>query len=236
MRVRNWLSSLASCFRFKFNRHFRRRELSIRTRLRQAAVVTASLIVTIPAAASDDKLFDEPGPSFAGGQGGVQIVTTDINGDGNADIAELDADDNLTVFLGDSSGEFEAQPTLFVANNTHAIDTSDLDGDGNGDLLVLSDRGDVTAYLGQNDGTLTQSDFLNSGTQAFGNTFVVADFNGDGFDDVATGHYEFDSGLNTSFGSIQIALGNGDGTSSPLFSCCLPAISRSKPTSIATQQ
>lgn len=84
---------------------------------------------------------------------------------------------------------FFTPPTYAGSGN---LFVADFNGDGKPDLLSV----DGTLQLGKGDGTFT------SGTAVTGTPLAVADFNGDGKPDI----------LEQGLGTLQVLLGNGDGT------------------------
>ena len=126
----------------------------------------------------------------------------------------------LELYLGNGDGTFGAATMPPVADNINQpsfgstlgqIVLADMNGDGKPDLITLGtttngDQGELAISLGNGDGTFktpTILDFGDGSTLGYG--LAVADFNGDGKQDVAvTG---FDPPIDTG-----IFNGNGDGT------------------------
>jgi hypothetical protein len=134
-------------------------------------------------------------------------VVADFNGDGDADLAVTNRDDNTVgTLLGNGDGTFQAHVTYTVGNSPAALAAVDLNGDGNVDL-VATNRSDntVSVLLGNGDGT-----FPPQVTYAVGNSpmaVVAADLNGDGNVDLAV--------ANANDNNVSLLLGNGDGTLQP---------------------
>jgi hypothetical protein len=126
-----------------------------------------------------------------------KILLADFNRDGNTDIALGCSDGGintagtgfignggLVIILGNGDGSFQ-DPVFYSTGDVASIATGDFNNDGLLDI-VLTDRAqqNVIFFLGNGDGTFTQeSTTITTVGPAHG--VVVADFNGDGFDDVA---------------------------------------------------
>jgi Bacterial Ig-like domain (group 3)/FG-GAP-like repeat/Domain of unknown function DUF11 len=133
-----------------------------------------------------------------------EVVVGDFNGDGDADVAVANRDDNtLSVLLGNGDGTFQTQVTYAVGNSPAALVAADLNGDGNVDLVVANGSDNtLSVLLGNGDGT-----FQAQATYAVGNSpaaLVAADLNGDGNVDLVA--------ANGSDNTLSVLLGNGDGT------------------------
>jgi len=136
------------------------------------------------------------------------IAVADFNSDGVADLAVTNEGDNtVSVFLGDGMGNFSAArgmpPT--VGAEPFAVAVADFNGDGIADLVVTNyGDGTVSVLLGNGDGTFSAAPGMPPavGVQPYG--VAVADFNGDGFADLAVAN----GGSNT----VSVLLGNGNGT------------------------
>ena len=130
------------------------------------------------------------------------IVVADFNGDGKLDLAVSNHDNNtVAVFLNDGSGRFGLPivTTVAVADNLGPLAVGDFNEDGKADLVVSTFLApQATILLGNGDGTFRQqpaipSSFLHA---------KVADFNGDGHQDLVFG----------GIGFISVLMGKGDGT------------------------
>jgi hypothetical protein len=143
--------------------------------------------------------------------GGVPqaIAITDLNNDGLPDIALAGgAHEAISILLNDKSvpGTF-GLPTVIPLNGLGdpvAIVAGDLNHDGNADLAVVSSGFNVPAVnvlLGNGDGTFRPT--VAYGGPQFAETVAIADFSGDGNQDLVVGSFD---------GPLQVYAGNGDGT------------------------
>ena len=158
----------------------------------------------------------QPTREFEVGRGMTEIAVGDFNRDGRKDLAI--AGDNARVYLlhGNGDGTFTQQPTLTLINdgtpNTGVdgtdIDVADFNRDGIEDLVVaIALNGSRTAILiGNGDGTFRPPLILTDPNINVPQYQAVADFNGDGFLDLALSMGVGIQGL------MNIRNGNGDGT------------------------
>jgi len=163
----------------------------------------------------------QPAVTYAtGGYNAYSLAVADVNGDGIPDIVvanecavESCTNGSVSVLLGSASGTFQpavSYPT--VGQNTYSVAIGDVNGDGKPDLVVANQcvsssnctNGSVNVLLGNGDGTFQSA--LSTSTPFpldFPAPLALADFNGDGHLDVASGS-----------GDVLL-LGNGDGTFQP---------------------
>jgi len=132
------------------------------------------------------------------------IGTGDFNGDGLDDI--LWQNDNGTVrdWLGQADGSFVGNiDHVNIVTDWHAIGTGDFNGDGMSDVLWRNANGTIREWLGQSDGTfIGNTDHVNFVPAAGAHVVGIADYNGDGIDDL----------LWSNNGTITNSLGQPDGS------------------------
>jgi hypothetical protein len=149
----------------------------------------------------------------------TRAVVKDINNDGKLDVVTNGAFNNVNVLLGNGAGGFAESVSYPVGLPSTGLASADFNNDGELDLAVLSVRPmkiDVSILLGDGMGgfnaptsysvAVTTGDNFQHVTPE---SFVVADFNGDGKPDVAVGYY-FSSGANFST-NVAALLNNGSG-------------------------
>jgi len=134
------------------------------------------------------------------------VAVADLNSDGIPDVI-IWGSPGLGSAIGNGDGTFQAP--VYYSNCANScpvgpITVGDLNGDGKLDM-VQQDSSGVDVFLGNGDGTF-QAYTHYAGLNGPG-SIALADVNGDGnLDVVATG---------TSYATVSILLGNGDGTLRP---------------------
>jgi hypothetical protein len=147
------------------------------------------------------------------GPGISEIAVGDFNRDGNRDLAISGDSAQLYRLYGIGDGAFVRQPTLTLIADTFAVDGSDVDvADFNGDaiqdlVVAIATNGSRTAVLlGDGNGAFGQPLILADPGLNVPQYVAVADYNLDGFQDLAMALANGNSGL------MQIRNGNGNGT------------------------
>ncbi|WP_375581368.1 VCBS repeat-containing protein [Marivirga tractuosa] len=155
---------------------------------------------------------------------GPALAVADINGDGREDFFIGSAKrEESQIWLQTESEEFELMEQALIKsdNNFEDVDAvfADVDNDGDLDLIIASGGNE---YRGDSE-YLTQRIYLNDGEGNFSEKYVfedshmtassviIADFNGDGFQDVFFGGRAVPYGYGLAPGS-KLYLNNQDGT------------------------
>jgi hypothetical protein len=155
----------------------------------------------------------QPSREIPVGRGMSEIAVGDYNRDGFKDLAIGGTQGQVYRLDGVGDGTFVQRPTLIAVEDSSFIPVTDIDiGDFNGDSIedlvaAVPHNGSRTAILiGNGDGMFRAPLVLTSPHLNLPQQQAVADYNGDGFQDLAL------SLGDGSFGLMQIRNGNGDGT------------------------
>jgi hypothetical protein len=137
------------------------------------------------------------------------VVLADINNDKKLDIVLVDGVGNVFTFYGKGTGVFSNGPAypLQTPNfgGNYSVALGDFNGDGNLDLLDTDGEATNTVSLGRGDGSFQTNQLYAYTASLVANNIVTADFNGDGFPDVAQ---SLSGGAN---GKLAINLGSSHG-------------------------
>jgi hypothetical protein len=178
------------------------------------AVTTASAETVAILLGNGDGTFSAADLIPIAGPDSQQVVVGDFNGDGKADIALLFADINeVQILLGNGDGTFAALPAIPAPNAAGFLfATADFNGDGKADLVLANyATNTLTILLGNGDGTFAASAAAPA-INGFPQAVAAGDFNADGVPDLAVAINTVQNGVP---GSVEILLGNGDGTFTP---------------------
>jgi len=147
------------------------------------------------------------------GRGMARIAVGDFNRDGIKDLAIAGDSSRLYRMYGVGDGTFVQQPTITLTADTFGVTGTDVDvADFNGDaiqdlVVVIGTNGSRTAVLiGNADGSFRPPLILTDANLSIPQHAAVADYNGDGFQDLAVGVGD------GSFGLMKMYNGNGNGT------------------------
>ena len=142
--------------------------------------------------------------NYGAGDGPNAITTTDLDGDGDMDLAVVNGfSDNVSILLNNGDGTFANPVNYSVGYGPEAITTTDFDGDGDMDLAVANYNSDnVSILLNNGDGTFGNA--VNYGVGDDPRGITSADLDGDGDMDLAVANIYSDN--------VSILLNNGDGT------------------------
>ncbi len=137
------------------------------------------------------------------------VVLADINNDKKLDIVLVDSVGDIFTFLGKGTGLFSTGPAYPLQAQTNGgnylVAVGDFNGDGTLDLLDTNGFNTGTVSLGRGDGSFQTNQINAFSTTLVANNIASADFNGDGFPDIAQ---SLSGGAN---GKIGINLGSAHG-------------------------
>lgn len=146
----------------------------------------------------------QAGVEVASGWYARGIVSLDVDGDADADIAVAHyISGTLAILINDGTGHFGSQTDIDIPGGPWALAAAEMTNDGVMDLVVgVAGTQQVAVYRGNGDGTFTPVSSRPSG----GHTWVVqcGDLNNDGNMDVTC--------ANSTSANGSVLLGNGNGT------------------------
>lgn len=153
--------------------------------------------------------------SYPVGTEPVAVLTSDLDNDGDQDLAVVDrAGGAVWILEGDGSGAFAAGVPFAVGRRPFSVATADFNGDGAPDLATADFDDDTITLLG-GDGRGSFSIIGRLALEAMARPHFVAtgDLNEDGRPDLIVSCFLYDEG-GTRIGAndVRVFLGNGAGT------------------------
>jgi hypothetical protein len=142
------------------------------------------------------------------------VLLADINNDKKLDIVLVDGGGNVFTFYGKGTGVFSTGPAYPLQTQNfggnYSVALGDFNGDGNLDLLDTDGEATNTVSLGRGDGTFQTNQLYAYSPSLVANNIVTADFNGDGFPDIAQSLIGGENGkIGINLGSSHGVLGAG---------------------------
>jgi Flp pilus assembly secretin CpaC len=145
--------------------------------------------------------------------GPIAMTATDINSDGNLDLAIVNqTTNNVSILLGNGNATFNESTgsPIVVGKSPVAIATGDLNNDSHPDLAVVNQTDNtVSVLLGNGDGTFIAATNSPLATGQAPTAVTIADFNADGNADIAVTDPQTDS--------VSVFLGLSQGLFAPAF-------------------
>jgi len=137
------------------------------------------------------------------------VAVGDLNGDGKPDVVVANPSlDNIGIFLNTGNGTLGPGVFLAVSGRPDSVSLADFNSDGHLDILLAvadsSGGKGLQIMLGDGHGGFAAPVAVPTGGVTPDSNTVVADFNGDGFPDIAFG-------INAGQPQIAILLGDGHG-------------------------
>ncbi len=155
------------------------------------------------------------GPAFVRGVGRCVAtpVAADFNGDGNLDVVvipfayETAPGHDFMLMLGNGDGTLGPPVIIDTGYGVWNAAVGDFDEDGAPDVLIADQNDGVQLHLGTGNGQFLPYEDLTPEARSV--WVAVDDFDGDGHEDFASAAYR------PIPSSVQVYLGNGDGTFTP---------------------
>jgi hypothetical protein len=171
----------------------------------------------------------QPPVEFAAGSGPLPVAVADMNGDGYLDlVVGNNFSNNVSILLGNGDGTFRQTLTVDAGDRPSSVAVGDFNGDDIPDLAITNSfAGTVSVLLGSGDGTFRQR--VTYATDQYTDPFsvVAVDLAGDGKLDLAVAMW-FCCDLEdpNALGTLNVLIGNGDGTFQPSLPFDRPAFVR----------
>ena len=149
----------------------------------------------------------------------TQVIAGDFNRDGILDLAVSNSGPSggtISILLGNGDGTFQPQIDIPDPSSPGQLIAADFNGDGKLDLAALNIfNPTISIFLGNGDGTFGPA--VNYAAGMSPSMMAAGDFNGDGVVDFAITDSQCTTSTCPASGSVNLILGNRDGTfGSPL--------------------
>ena len=137
------------------------------------------------------------------------LIATDLNGDGKLDLIAANSpstgNGSISALLGNGNGTFQSAVNTTVGTRPRYFAAGDFNRDGKQDLALSQTSSDnnLRILLGNGSGGFSSQSTLSMGVEAAPRGVISADFNADGYLDVAVSSVAGDN--------VSIFLGSGDG-------------------------
>jgi hypothetical protein len=135
--------------------------------------------------------------TYAVGGSPTSLALGDVSGDGKLDIVTANSKGTVSVLVNNGNGTFAAAQNYAVGGPASSVALGDFNHDGHIDIATTGST-DMDVFLNNGNGTFAAYQKVGPA----GRTVVAADFNGDGFPDLA----EIDASKTT----LDVLLNNAD--------------------------